>query len=285
MPLLSVVIPSRDGLDILRTYLPAILRETRDAGGELIVVDDCSSDGTADALGKDFPSVRTLRRAGDPGFPLAVNEGMRTAAGDFLLLLNNDTVPEAGSFGALLRELGSSPSEVAAAVPSIPRPDGTDDGAFQWAFRRGLAMTGQDIGGEPYPSGACSLWRREAWEALGGLDVRYAPIYWEDADMGARMTRSGYRMIRCPGITVSHEHASTMGSGAGTSILRERNRFIFMDLNCARRKMLSARKRWLPMHLAKALLTGNGAFVRGYLAYRSWRRLGTERAGRPSGCC
>ncbi|OPL17729.1 MAG: hypothetical protein AVO35_08680 [Candidatus Aegiribacteria sp. MLS_C] len=275
MPLLSVVIPSRDGLSILRSYLPAVLRETEAAGGEVIVVDDCSSDGTTDSLFRDFPSVRTFTRTGGPGFPMAVNEGMRMAEGDFLLLLNNDTVPEEGSFEALLRELGSSPADVAAAVPSIPRPDGTDDGAFQWAFRRGLAVTGQDIGGEPYPSGACSLWRREAWEALGGLNGSYAPIYWEDADMGARMTRSGYQMIRCPEISVAHHHASTMGSGAGTSILRERNRFIFMDLNCTDRAMLSARGRWLPAHLTKAILTGNRAFVRGYLAYRSLRRLET----------
>ncbi len=208
---LSVVVPSRNGREILRRFLPGILRETERCSGELIVVDDCSTDGTTEFLRREFPGAGVFRRTGAPGFCRGVNLGMERASGSFLLLLNNDTSPEPGSFQGLIDALEGAPEGTAAAVPSIPRPDGSDDSLFKWAFRRGLAITGQFSEGEPYPSGACALWRREAWESLGGLDCRYAPIYWEDTDMGVRMHKKGYGMIRCPNITVRHFHAATMG--------------------------------------------------------------------------
>ncbi|MFO8182947.1 MAG: glycosyltransferase family 2 protein [Candidatus Aegiribacteria sp.] len=272
-PDLTVVIPSRNGADILREFLPAILAETRRARGELILVDDCSADSTAELITREYPSVRLLRREGEPAFCRAVNLGMAKADSGRLLLLNNDTVPEEGSFTALLEELSNAPEETAAAVPSIPRPDGTDDGDFRWAFVRGLAVTGEGIAGQPYPSGACALWKRDVWEELGGLDTRYAPIYWEDTDLGVRMRRAGYGMIRCPRITVAHHHASTMGAGGSSRRLRERNRFIFMDSNCSSRRERLATALWLPLHSLKARLSGNRAFTEGYRDYREWKEL------------
>ncbi len=272
MPEITLVIPSRNGREILQKFLPGILEEACRAGGEVILVDDCSDDGTADLVRTKHPSVRLLSRDRHPGFCNAVNMGMEAAESDNLLLLNNDTVPHMGSFSALLDELRNSPDEVGAVVPGIPRPDGTDDGDFSWSFRRGLAVTGEGIEGEPYPSGACSLWRRKVWEDLGGLDTRYAPIYWEDADLGARMRRAGYTMKRCPEITVEHQHSATMGRGTASEILRERNRFIFMQSNCSSPGMRLSTAIWLPLHLTRARLHANSPFLEGYLQYRRWRK-------------
>ena len=279
-PDLTVVIPSRNGAGILREFLPAILAETRRARGEIILVDDCSTDSTAELVSREYPSVRLLRRDGEPAFCRAVNLGVANADSGRLLLLNNDTLPEEGSFTALLEELSNAPEEIAAAVPAIPRPDGTDDGNLRWAFVRGLAVTGEGITGQPYPSGACALWKRDVWEELGGLDTRYAPIYWEDTDLGVRMRRAGYGMIRCPRITVAHHHASTMGAGGSSRRLRERNRFIFMDANCVSPGERLATALWLPLHLLKARMTGNRAFTEGYRDYRIWKELRGETSAR-----
>ena len=131
---LSVVIPSRNGFPILKKYLPAILREAAAVPAEVIVVDDCSDDGTSERLPALFPEVTVLKRTGNPGFCHAVNLGMSTAGGSFLMLLNNDTVPSKGSFRRLVEELEQSEGNVAVVVPSIIRPDGSDDGSFPWAF-------------------------------------------------------------------------------------------------------------------------------------------------------
>lgn len=272
MKSLSVVIPSRNGEVLLRRYLPVIHQETVDCGGELIVVDDCSSDGTKEFLIKSHPSATIIERKGEPAFCRAVNLGMSQASGDYLLLLNNDTIPEKGSFAGLVAALSRSSDTTAAAVPAIPRPDGTDDSLFRCGFVRGLAVTGQDATGLPYPSGACALWKKEAWNSLGGLDCRYSPIYWEDADMGLRMHKMGYRMIHCSSITVRHMHAATMGASPDTRALRERNRFIFMNTHFARGRKGLSTMLWMPVHLAAAFLRGNRAFLRGYFDYREWRR-------------
>lgn len=272
MSTISVVVPSRNGEALLRRYLPGILRETQGCKGELIVVDDCSTDRTSAFISGEFPSVNLLRREGEPSFGAAVNLGMGSASGEYLLLLNNDTVPSEGSFRALLDVILKSGDSVAVAVPSIPRPDGTDDSEYRWRFHRGLAITGQFGEGQRYPSGACALWKKEIWHSLGGIDPRYAPIYWEDADIGVRMHEMGYEMMLCPGISVKHLHASTMGTSPETLVLRERNRFIFMAANCSGKRQRFLTCCWLPLHLLIAVLKGNSAFLDGYRSFRKWRK-------------
>ena len=272
MKKLSVVIPSRDGLEILKKFLPEIIRETLRVHGQVIVVDDCSSDDTAGEIATLFPDVTVLSRKQDPGFCHAVNLGMSRAEGRYLMLLNNDIIPEENAFQELVLALEASEANVAVTVPSIIRSDGSDDSRYHWAFRHGLAVTGEDITGEEYPSGACAVWKRSVWEELGGLRRRYAPIYWEDTDLGIRMHSAGYLMKRCPDITVKHIHAATMGSSLASNIIRERNRFIFMYSNCSSPGRRISRALWLPVHLLLAGLKGNRAFTSGYREYLKWKR-------------
>ncbi|MCD4708921.1 MAG: glycosyltransferase family 2 protein [Candidatus Sabulitectum sp.] len=272
MKKLSVIVPSRNGLVILREFLPAIIRETLRAHGELIVVDDCSSDNTSTEIPTLFPEVTILSRKQNPGFCHSVNLGMSQARGRYLMLLNNDTIPAENSFNRLVYALEKTEDNVAAAVPSIIRPDGSDDSSYRWAFIHGLAVTGEDIRGEEYPSGACALWKRNIWEELGGLSITYAPIYWEDTDLGVRMHSAGYIMKRCRNITVKHMHASTMGSSLKSETLRERNRFIFMDKNCNSTGRKISRAFWLPVHLLLATVKKNKAFTDGYRDYLKLRR-------------
>lgn len=263
----SAVIPSRNGMELLRKQLPLLLSE---AGLEIIVVDDCSDDGSEEAIRSEFPSVTVLARSEDPGFCHAVNLGMKAASSELLLLLNNDVIPEPGCIRGLADWLARSDPETVSAVPVIRRPDGTDDGGVEWGFRRGLAFTGINAG-QPYPSGACALWRSWAWSSLAGLSVNYAPIYWEDADMGARMRQAGMRMTRFPGPGARHDHAATMGSSPASMILRERNRFVFMASWCSSHSMRAATAAWMPIHLAKAGIAGNMAFILGFREFRRMR--------------
>lgn len=266
---MTAVIPSRNGLELLMRQLPLLL--DRDVELEVLVVDDCSEDGTSDELPRRFPSVRVLRRNGTPGFCHAVNLGFEESETGFVLLLNNDVAPEPGCIPGMVSDLAAAPARTVVTVPRITRPDGSDDGAYGWGFRRGLAYTAP--GAEnPYPSGACALWRSSAWAVLGGLSADYAPIYWEDADMGARMKGLGMSMARFEGPGAFHDHAATMGGSLGSMTLRERNRFIFMDRWCRTPARRFATLLWLPLHLAFAAATGNRAFPRGFRDYIRWRR-------------
>jgi GT2 family glycosyltransferase len=262
-----VVIPSKNGSSLLEKQLPALLEQ---GPGEIIVVDDCSGDSTAELLTGAFPGVRLLRRTENPGFCHAVNLGMEAAASQMLLLLNNDVMPEPGCIRGMAELLEASPERTAVLVPRIRRPDGTDDGSVEWGFRRGLAFTAPGAG-NPYPSGACALWRKSAWRRLEGLSSLYAPIYWEDADMGVRLALAGMDMGRYAGPGAEHRHAATMGTAADSMILRERNRFIFMDRWCRSRRMRASTILWLPLHMAASIARGGRSFVAGYREYRRWK--------------
>ncbi len=272
MKKLSVIVPSRNGLLILKKFLPAIIHETQRVQGEVIVVDDCSTDSTSSEIPEQFPEVTLLLRKQNPGFCHAVNLGMSRSTGSYLMLLNNDTIPEENAFEKLVFALEESEENIAVVVPSITRPDGSDDSSFRWAFRHGLAVTGESIPGEEYPSGACAVWKRYVWEELGGLSTMYAPIYWEDTDMGVRMHSAGYNMKRCGNITVKHMHAATMGGSPESETLRERNRFIFMDNNCNSPARRISRAFWLPVHYFIAVIKRNRAFTNGYRDYLKFKR-------------
>jgi len=261
---LSIVIPSRDGLDHLGKNLPGVLGSGLPEGTEILVVDDCSEDPTYSEGPRLFPGVRFVRRTGDPGFCHAVNLGMSEASGDFLLLLNNDVVPRHGAFAALCAALSGAPAWFFASVPVILRPDGTDESRVVFTFRHGLASTTTEGEGTPYPSGACSLWRRSSWEELGGLDTDYAPIYWEDTDIGARAFQKGWRLLRVEYAEVLHDHAATMGHTTESEALRERNRLLFTHRHFRRPPERISTMLWTPLHLLSALLTGNRAFLKGY---------------------
>lgn len=266
----TVVIPSRNGLELLRRHLPRLTAEA--PGWEVIVVDDASSDGTCEAGPEEFPGVRFERREGPPGFCHAVNLGMSLAGGDALLLLNNDVSPRKGAVAELAKVLETAGDDVYAAVPVVTRPGMPDEGLMRTGFRRGLAVTGPSEKGVPYPSGACSLFRRSGWEALGGLAVDFAPIYWEDADLGVRAARAGLSLARAPLSLWDHEHAATMGGGPESRRLRERNRFIFMHRHCSSPSMRIRSAAWMPAHILLSLSRGRTEFVLGWLDYLAWRR-------------
>ena len=244
--------------------LPGVLDNGLPEGTEILVIDDCSGDQTMKEGSRAFPDVRFIHRVGEPGFCHAVNLGMSEASGDLLLLLNNDVEPRSNAFRMLAEELESSPWYYCAAVPVIRRPDGSDESGVVYRLRRGLAVTAPGGPGIPYPSGACSLWRREAWESLGGLDTAYAPIYWEDTDIGARAFQRGLKVLKVQKAEVLHDHAATMGHSPGSTALRERNRLLFTRMHFRTPPERIASALWLPLHLLKAVLTGNRAFIKGY---------------------
>ena len=100
-PSLSVVIVAWNSREELDRTIPALLPELRD-GDELIVVDNDSGDGTADAVASLAPAAKVVQTGRNAGFAAACNEGARQARGDLLVVLNPDAAPRPG-FGAAIR--------------------------------------------------------------------------------------------------------------------------------------------------------------------------------------
>lgn len=272
MSLMSAVIPSRNGLELLRRHLGGMLREL--GGVRLVVVDDGSSDGTSAEGPGLFPDVEFIRRDGPPGFCHAVNLGFSKAGGDLVLLLNNDISPCPGAFDALRSTLDDGGPDAWVAVPEVRRAGFGDEGLMRVSFRHGLARTSAQGRGCPYPCGGCALFRRASWEELGGLDTRFAPVYWEDADLGSRAAARGWRIVRSTGPGVLHHHASTMGTTLSSERLRERNRFVYMSIHHSSMRDRIETMLWLPLHAASAAVHGRREFMLGLIDFLKWRSAG-----------
>lgn len=246
-PRVSVVIVSyntrEDVLDALRS-----LRAT-DAGPlETIVVDNASADGSADAVRAAFPEVTLIRNAGNVGFGAACNQALRVARAPRVLLLNPDARLLPGALAALLGRLEAE-RDLGAIAPLTRNPDGTPQVSFgpalglvsEWRQRRlvdgvrrrdprALAAAGALVRRERSPdwlSAACLLLRTQALREVGGFDEDYF-LYEEDADLGLRLRRAGWRLLHFPGAEATHVLGGSTGQApARTRLHYQRSHLVY----------------------------------------------------------
>src|SRR5256885_431066 len=123
-PDISAVIVSYNTRAMTLECIAALKGDLKDVSAEIFVVDNASTDGSAEAIRTQFPDVRVIENKENKGFGAANNRGMKEAAGRFLLLLNSDAFPRPGAIRALLEYLRQHP-EAALAGPKLLNSDGT----------------------------------------------------------------------------------------------------------------------------------------------------------------
>jgi GT2 family glycosyltransferase/glycosyltransferase involved in cell wall biosynthesis len=211
----SVVIPSRNGRELLEQCVPGI-----QGADEIIVVDNGSDDGTAEYLGKSWPRVVVELDPQALAFAVAVNRGIRRARFSHVCVLNNDMRVEGGFFPALLRPFETVP-DLFCSTAQIFLPEGRrreetgktvmnpTPGVTEFPVRCDVPLEGEDHSYVLYGSGGCSLFDAAKLEALGGFDEVYQPAYVEDLDLGVRAWLRGWPSVYCAGARVLHEHRAT----------------------------------------------------------------------------
>ncbi len=210
LPGTAVIIPSRDGLHLLRECL------ARFEAAQVIVVDNGSSDGTALAL----HDVEVVVSAQPLSFASAINRGLERVRHKRVLLLNNDMLVEPGFLEALESAFADVP-ELFCATAQILFPPGvrreeTGKAVMQepsdeteFPVRCDMPLPGEDGTWVLYGSGGCSLYDTAKLQALGGLNEALAPAYVEDLDLGYRAWQRGWPSIFCARALVEHRHRST----------------------------------------------------------------------------
>jgi O-antigen biosynthesis protein len=217
----SVVIPNWNGRDLLVKYLPSI--QTALGGNdknEIVVVDNGSTDGSAEFLREHFPSVRVLALDRNIGFGGGSNEGFRAARNDVVVLLNSDMRVDPDFLAPLLA--GFKDEKVFAVSCQIFFSDPTkkreETGLTQGWWENGALRVGHRI--DPavtclFPcfyggGGSCAFDRRKFLE-LGGFDELFRPFYFEDTDLGYQAWKRGWKVLYQPASVVYHEHRGTIG--------------------------------------------------------------------------
>ncbi len=220
-PQVSIVIPLFNKAELTEPCLLAVARNTgEDPDYEVVAVDNGSTDWTSYLLHAFEGDIRVLRNDQNLGFARACNQGVEAAQGEYVVLLNNDTLPQPGWLAALVRLADSDPQigvvgarllypgtrkiqhaglEMVKGVPEhVYRGVDADDPRV--TRQRDLDMV----------TGACMLVRRELYQKLGGLDTEYVNGV-EDVDLCLRVRQAGYRVVYCPESVVEHHEGASEG--------------------------------------------------------------------------
>jgi N-acetylglucosaminyl-diphospho-decaprenol L-rhamnosyltransferase len=234
---LSIVIVSFNARADLERCLQSLHDAPPSRSHEIVVVDNASSDGSADAA-RRWTSVRVIETGANLGFSRGNNAGIRASSGVNLLLLNSDTVVPAGAIDALLTTLEHH-KDVAVVGPRLVDGSGRAELSFgkmisPFAELRQKQIAKGDVDAltrrEHFPdwvSGACLLVRRTDADAVGLLDERYA-MYLEDVDFCAAIRARGRRILFTPRVEITHLRGrSGLASPAATQRAYRRSQIAF----------------------------------------------------------
>lgn len=216
---ISVVIPSRNGKELLAAQLPGIVRELERFPAEIIVVDNGSDDGSAEWLRSTWPQVRVEISPPPLSFARGVNRGIACARFSHVCLLNNDMLLEPDFFASLVRAFEQVPDLFSATAqiffPKGARREETGKAVYSqpepadFPIRCDEPLPGEDLTYVLYGSGGCTLYDAAKLRALGGLDEVYEPAYVEDLDIGYRAWQRGWPSVYVAGAVLEHRHRAT----------------------------------------------------------------------------
>lgn len=218
----SVIIPNWNGISWLPRCLNALKNQSIQ-DFETIIVDNGSNDGSVSYIKNQHPDIKVVPLKKNYGFSVAANRGFNIATGKYIVLLNNDTIPDREWLSSLLGFIESSPEHVgslASLMISMDNPLYTDNAGdfLDWhgfAEKRGRGEpSGQWTENEPVFSacGGAALFRREFFDKTGLFDEKFES-YLEDIDTGLRGNLFGFSCIFIPSAKVLHKsHGSEMPS-------------------------------------------------------------------------
>lgn len=218
---ISVVIPNYNGIAYAVDCLDALRLQTR-APDRIIVIDNGSTDGSAELIETRYPECELVRMGKNTGFCGAVNEGIRRSEGcDYCILLNNDTKAEPRFTEELIRAVRKDRRIFSAQAKMIRMSDPhlMDDAgdlycSFGWAYARGKGKPEELFDRPAEIFSACAgaaIYRMDILREIGLFDENHF-AYLEDCDIGWRAKIRGYHNIYAPAARVLHVGSATSGS-------------------------------------------------------------------------
>jgi GT2 family glycosyltransferase len=256
---LSIITVGYNSRPEIEPLLASLTTPAPHTSHEIIVVDNASSDGTAAYVRGQWPGVRLVASETNLGFARANNLAVGQAAGEFVLLLNPDTVVPPGAVDRLVHRLDSHPDR-AVVGPRIVDGSGRAELSFgammsPWTeWRQKILVRGNDRGVPPFTaivdrmtrrsrhvdwvSGACLLIRRSDFVSAGGFDERFF-MYAEDVDLCAAVRARGRRVYFDASIQVVHLRGRSAATAAtATALAHRRSQLAFYEKH---------HPRWVPL--------------------------------------
>jgi N-acetylglucosaminyl-diphospho-decaprenol L-rhamnosyltransferase len=223
---LSIVIICWNDWKVIENCLRSIQDGTHKSSYEIIVSDNGSTDGSVEKIREHFPRVRIVENRANLGFARGNNAGIREAQGDYVLILNPDTIvhegsldrwldfadahPEAGAFGCLVQNPDGSYQRSARPFPTIWRFAFAALGLHFLGSLLRQPVTDEYEGWEgntqraiDWQSGCCVLFRGELLRSLGGFDEQFF-YQFEEVDLCRRARNTGAQILFTPTASITH---------------------------------------------------------------------------------
>lgn len=209
--LASVIIVTYNHREYLDACLTSVLKQ--DYPHEIILVDNCSQDGTVSFVREHFPGVNVVESPDNRGYGAGNNLGVKYARGEYVVILNPDTVVEGGWLSSLLSPLKRQPKVITTSKILLYdglaiNTCGNINTITGLTFTRGLGADPssfsdtEEVSGV---SGACFAMRREDYLDLGGFDENFF-LYNEDSELSWRAHLRNYRVLYVPTSVVRHDY-------------------------------------------------------------------------------
>ncbi len=270
---ISIVILNWNGIELLKECLPSVISAMRDCpiNNEIIVVDNGSTDKSAEYINLNFPEVRVLLMKENLGFAKALNIGIRNAKYSVIACLNNDIIAENKFLEPLLRCLEAE--GVFAVGPKILLTDkktlnfGRATGSFKYGFfTRSIVDCSHPVN-SLYACAGGMVFKKDKFLELGGFDEDM-DIYWEDLDLCYRAWKRGWKTVYEPRSTIYHKfHATNIRKYGrrGIDFLSGRNYSLFIIKNIHDKFLFIKHLFCLPLLIILSFVFGRGWFASGII--------------------
>lgn len=235
-PLLSLVVLGFRNFDVTtRVCMESLLPWLDDPDIEVLLVDNGSPDDSAQKTAQwcaAHPRVKCLLSERNRGFAGGMNWGAEQASGQWLLLVNNDTIFPPQSLDALKNVIREAPPDVAMLGPVT---NAAGNGQRLWkpgATHEEWLKIGQWLNEHPshrlMPAYRCDFFciaiRHDVWDQLGGLDLDFGLGYYEDFDFSLRLAKAGYRQMITEDVFILHVGSATFQASKAARALIKRNK-------------------------------------------------------------
>jgi GT2 family glycosyltransferase len=245
---LSIVILCWNDLRVIRDCLESIYTRTHLTPFEIIISDNGSTDGSIEFIREKFPQVRVIENGANLRFSKGNNVGIRASEGEYVLILNPDTIIHEGSLDRWVAFADRHP-EAGAFGCRVLNPDGSYQGSAQpfptiagsliaALYLRWLAYISSSFTSDTYTrwrgdterkidwqAGCCVMFRADLLKRLGGFDEQFF-YYYEDVDLCHRVWKAGFPVIYTPDVTINHLGGqSTQRAPHAFEVDKYRNRY------------------------------------------------------------
>lgn len=287
---LTICIPAFNEIEMTLDCLSTIPEAGEGLRVQTLLVDNGSSDGTAERVKSAYPDVEVIRNETNLGFAAAVNRGLEKASAGMILILNNDTRLLPGSLKLLTTYIGENPGvgmvgprlidEKGKTRNSIANfPTLTEIFVGKWLLR--IAFPGQYPGKRTefkVPTeveslvGAAMMVRREMVDAVGRLDERFF-FFLEETDLCRRASKAGWKVVYHPGVqVVHHQGGSARRYDTRKSIEYLRSLFLYFHKS-QRGKWLVLRVLYPVKNLLEVAFSGLGVLLSAGFSAKALRRF------------